>query len=78
MQRAERFWRTQTTAELPMVGWAMNRSQNFDVQTKASGLGNQVICRPARDIFEKEEICRRRQGKTLLILTTHSNLEPHP
>ncbi len=56
----------------------MNRSQNFDVQTKASGSGNQVICRPARDIFEKEEICRRRQGKTLLILTTHSNLEPHP
>jgi hypothetical protein len=58
-------------SKLPMVGRAMNRSQNFDVQTKASGSGNQ-------DIFEKEEICRRRQGKTLLILTTHSNLEPHP
>jgi len=32
----------------------------------------------AKDIFEKEEICRRRQSETLLILTTHSNLEPHP
>jgi hypothetical protein len=56
----------------------MNRSQNPAVQTKASGLGKQTICRPAPDIFEKEEICRRRQSETLLILTTHSNLEPHP
>lgn len=28
--------------------------------------------------FEKEEICRRRQSTTLLILPSHSNLEPHP